>query len=83
MDTSLTSSLKRSLTQTWQYFQLDDREDWSVKHWYENNGILLSYVGDTKGDTLFEIAFRYEAKEQDRAFQLIDHLGKKLGYENL
>jgi hypothetical protein len=79
----ISNHLRENLKLMLQYFQLDDREDWSVKHWYENNGILLSYVGDTKGDTLFEIAFRYEAKDQDRAFQLIDHLGKKLGYENL
>jgi len=79
----ISNHLRENLKLMLQYFQLDDREDWSVKHWYEKNGILLSYVGDTKGDTLFEIAFRYEAKEQDRAFQLIDHLGRKLGYENL
>jgi len=79
----ISNHLREKLKLMLQYFQLDDREDWSVKHWYENNGILLSYVGDMEGNTLFEIAFRYEANDQDRAFQLIDHLGKKLGYENL
>ncbi|SVC88587.1 uncharacterized protein METZ01_LOCUS341441 [marine metagenome] len=79
----ISNQLRKTLKLMLQYFQLDDREDWSVKHWYENNGILLSYVGDTKGDTLFEIAFRYEAKGQEKIFQLIEHLGKHLNYENL
>ena len=79
----LTSSLKRSLTQTWQYFQLDDREDWPVKNWYINNGVLLSFAGTEDDDTMFEITFRYEANQQSQIFKIIDYLGRNLQSDEL